>query len=161
MPDTGQDNIIRRVSFMVADVEATASFYQQVFGWTRYYDANTPVDRRFPPCAPDQTPAHIIILQADDPNIGMVGFMEYQGATPEPRVDPSRETLGLGDSILIIEAKDIHATYEKAKAASARLVCEPVEWTVSHGSGEGVIRLATFSLFDPNGLYVEVNTRLS
>ena len=157
----GHDNIIRRVSFMVADVEATAGFYQEVFGWTRYYDTETPVDRRFPPCAPDQTPAHIIILQADDPNIGMVGFMEYVGAAPEVRVDKDRETLGLGDSILIIEAKDIHATHAKAEAAGARLVCEPIEWTVAQGSGKGVIRLATFSFFDPNGLYVEVNTRLS
>lgn len=157
----GTANIIRRVSFMVADVEATAGFYQKVFGWTRFYDADTPVDKRFPPCAPDQTPAHIIILQADDPNIGMVGFMEYEGATPEQRVDPERKTLGLGDSILIIEAKDIHATYAQARAAGARLVCEPIEWTVTAGSGDGVIRLCSFSFFDPNGLYVEVNMRLS
>lgn len=157
----GVANIIRRTSFMVADVEATAIFYQNVFGWTRFYDAHTPVDRRFPPCAPDQTPAKIIILQADDPNIGMVGFMEYEGVTPEQRVDPDRKTLGLGDSILIIEAKDIQATCEKARSAGARLVCEPVEWTVTAASGDGVIKLSTFSFFDPNGLYVEVNMRLS
>lgn len=161
MGDTSHSNIIRRVSFMVADVEAAARFYQEVFGWTRFYDADTPVDRRFPPCAPDQTPAHIIILQADNPNIGMVGFMEYRGVTPERRVDRDRETLGLGDSLLIIEAADIQATYEKARAAGARLVCEPLEWTVTANSGEGVIKLSTFSFFDPNGLYVEVNMRLS
>ena len=157
----GHSNIIRRVSFMVADVEATAGFYQQVFGWTRFYDAETPVDRHFPPCAPDQTPAHIIILQADDPNIGMVGFMEYVGVKPETRVDKDRDSLGLGDSILIIEARDIQATYEKARSAGARLVCEPREWTVTAGSGDGLIHISTFSFFDPNGLYVEVNMRLS
>lgn len=161
MNDNGANSIIRRVSFLVADVEATADFYQQVFGWTRFYDNETPVDQRFPPCAPDQTPAKIIILQADDPDIGMVGFMEYQGVTPEQRVDPDRQTLGLGDSILIIEAQDIQATYEKARAAGARLVCEPVEWTVTATSGDGVIRLSSFSFFDPGGLYVEVNMRLS
>lgn len=154
-------NVIRRVSFIVADVEATATFYQDIFGWTRFYDNETAVDKRFPPCAPDQTPAHIIILQADDPNIGMVGFMEYLGVKPEKNVVNYRSTLGIGDSILIIESPDIEAVHGRAEGAGARMVTAPIEWSVAERSGDGRIRLRSFSFFDPNGLYVEVNKRLS
>lgn len=156
----GAGNLFRRTSFIVEDVEATASFYQQVFGWERFYDQETPVDRRFPPCAPDQTEAKIIILKVDDPFIGMIGFMEYSGHKPETRVNPRRRTLGLGDVILIVEAKNIPETCDKARHAGAAMVTEPVEWTVKAHSGEDVIKLFTFSFFDPNGIYVEVNCRL-
>jgi len=160
MTEQTVSNLFRRTSFIVSDVEATANFYQQIFGWARFYDHATPVDKRFPPCAPDQTIGKIIILKVDDPFIGMIGFMEYQGFKPEQRVTPERRTLGIGDAILIIEAKNIPVTYDKARAAGAALVTEPVEWTVKAHSGEGVIRLSTFSFFDPNGIYVEVNCRL-
>lgn len=153
-------NLLRRTSFIVEDVEATALFYQGIFGWSRFYDHETPVDMRFPPCAPDQTIGKIIILKVDDPFIGMLGFMEYQGHQPEKRVKTDRKTLGIGDAILIVEAKDIQQTYLNACAQQANVVTAPVEWTVKDHSGQGVIRLSTFSFFDPNGIYVEVNTRL-
>ncbi len=152
--------LLRRTSFIVEDVEATAGFYQQIFGWERFYDHETPVDRRFPPCAPDQTMGKIIILKADDPHIGMIGFMEYQAFRPPDRRLANRTTLGLGDAILIVEVNNMDVIYDKARKAMANLITEPVEWTVKAHSGQGVIRLSTFSLFDPNGIYVEVNCRL-
>lgn len=155
------NNLFRRTSFIVADVESSANFYQNIFGWTRFYDHDTPVDKRFPPCAPDQTVANIVILKADDPFIGMIGFMEYEGYLPEARVDVTRKTLGVGDAILIVESKNIQQTYVYAKQEGATIVTEPVEWTVKDHSGQGVIHLSTFSFFDLNGIYVEVNTRLS
>ncbi|PCI46769.1 MAG: hypothetical protein COB49_07980 [Alphaproteobacteria bacterium] len=154
-------NLLRRTSFIVSDVEATASFYQRIFGWARFYDHETPVDRRFPPCAPDQTIGKIIILKVDDPFIGMIGFMEYQGFTPQNRIRADRKTLGIGDAILIVESRNIQDVHCKARDLGANIVTEPVEWTVKDHSGQGVIRLSSFSFFDLNGIYVEVNTRLS
>ena len=153
--------LIRRTSFVVQDAEAIANFYQTVFGWTRFYDNETPVDGRFPPCAPDEALARLIILKADDPYIGMIGFMEYIGFTPKKTTDVGKQKLGIGDPILVIEVKDVQASYERAKTADARLVTEPIKWTVKDYSGKGVIHLCTYSFFDPNGIYVEVNTRLN
>ena len=160
MTHTGVSAIIRRTSFVVENADAIAQFYQDVFGWTRFYDNETPVDKRFPPCAPDAALAHLIILKADDPYIGMLGFMEYVGVTPETATDKNKKKLGIGDPILVLEVKDIDAVYERAKSSAARLVSEPIKWTVKDYSGEGLIHLCTFSFFDPNGIYVEVNTRL-
>lgn len=152
--------IIRRTSFVVADAEAIAKFYQHVFGWERFYDNDTPVDARFPPCAPDTALAKLIILKAKDPDIGMVGFMEYLDFEPELSTDKDKTALGIGDPILVIEAADIEAVYERVKSTNARLVTEPIKWTVKDYAGTGLIHLCTFSFFDPIGTYVEVNTRL-
>ena len=160
MPTKDTPPIIRRTSFVVRDAKSTAQFYQDVFGWSRFYNNETPVDARFPPCAPDAALARIVILKADDPYIGMIGFMEYVDFNPDDATDKEKTILGIGDPILVIETQDIEDTYAKAKAAKARLVTEPIKWTVKDYSGEGLIHLCTFSFFDPNGIYVEVNTRL-
>ena len=156
--------ILRRTSFVVADAEKIADFYIHVFGWKRFYDNDTPVDARFPPCAPDAALAKLIILKAKDPDIGMLGFMEYLGFEPEVSTNKDKATLGIGDPILVIEAMDIDAVYEKVKTSTkttgARLVTEPIKWTVKDYAGTGLIHLCTFSFFDPIGTYVEVNTRL-
>ena len=69
MADNGSlAGILRRTSFVVADAEKIAKFYQHVFGWERFYDNDTPVDARFPPCAPDAALAKLIILKAKDPD---------------------------------------------------------------------------------------------
>jgi predicted enzyme related to lactoylglutathione lyase len=154
-----KEGIIRRASYIVEDVEVTASFYEKLFGWTRFYDNKTTVDYRFPPCAPDGTLAHIIILKADDPYIGMVGFMEYDQFSATEKINKERRCLGVGDTINVIEVNDIDAVYERAKKLGARLVSAPVDWSVTDYSGKGVIKLATFSFFDANGLYFEVNSR--
>lgn len=160
---TGKDSlagILRRTSFVVADAEKIADFYQHVFGWERFYDNDTPVDARFPPCAPEAALAKLIILKAKDPDIGMLGFMEYLGFEPEISTNKDKTTLGIGDPILVIEVMDIDAVYEKIKTTEARLVSEPIKWTVKDYAGTGLIHLCTFSFFDPIGTYVEVNTRL-
>ncbi len=153
-------SILRRTSFVVRDADAIATFYQNVFGWSRFYDNDTPVDARFPPCAPDASIARVTILQADDPYIGMLGFLEYASFEPDLTTDKNKTKLGIGDPIMVVETKDIDATFERAKTNGARLVSEPVKWTVTNYTGDGLIHLCTFSFFDPNGIYVEVNTRL-
>ncbi len=169
MPDVGLDKrplagILRRTSFVVADAEKIAGFYEDVFGWKRFYDNDTPVDARFPPCAPDAALAKLIILKAKDPDIGMLGFMEYLGFEPDVSTNKNKSQLGIGDPILVIEAADIDAVYTKVKTnanlTGARLVSAPIKWTVKDYAGTGVIHLCTFSFFDPIGTYVEVNTRL-
>jgi len=152
--------ILRRTSFVTDDADKIARFYEDAFGWSRFYDNETPVDARFPPCAPDAALARLIILKAKHPDIGMVGFMEYIGFEPDVSTDKDKKKLGIGDPILVIESYDIDATYERIQKSDAHLVSEPINWTVKNYAGDGLIYLRTFSFFDPIGTYVEVNIRL-
>jgi hypothetical protein len=45
------------------------------------------------------------------------------------------------------------------KSTDAVIVAPPTDWDVVGADPGQVIRLRTMSLFDPNGLYVEVNLR--
>lgn len=153
-------SILRRTTFVVPDAAAAARFYETVFGWERFYDEVLAVDRRFPPAAPDQAQAHLVILKCRDPHIGMLGFLQYLESPFDAAVPPNRTRIRMGEPILVIETQEIDAVHERARAAGASIVSPPVEWQVPAPGGGAPIRLRTMSWFDPQGIYAEINTRL-
>jgi catechol 2,3-dioxygenase-like lactoylglutathione lyase family enzyme len=147
----------KRTTFLVGDARDSARFYMEVFGWEVWYDNTLPVDHRFPPSGPDGADAHLIMLKAHDPKIGMVGFLSYIDHRPAETPDfRSREQLRLGDTILVLEATDLDATYRRAEAAGARMVSAPARWTVPGPDG-AAIELYAMSMFDPQGVYSETS----
>ena len=151
--------LLKRTTFVVADADAAAGFYRDVFGFAVWYDNELPVDARFPPIAPDGAVARLIILEVEDPKIGMLGFLSYKthrapdvrpGALPAP-------TLGVGTTILVMESRDLDGVHERARAAGAHIITPPVEWTVPGRAGGAPIHLRALSLYDPNGIYIEIS----
>lgn len=153
------DNILLRTTFVVADVEAALNFYREVFEWTVAYDNVLAVDYRFPPTAPDGAKARLVMLQCEDPQIGKLGFMQYLDHKMAPAPSKHRKTLGQGEAILVVNSTDPDAAYERIKKTVAVVVAPPTDWTVPGPNPGQVIRLRTLSLFDPNGIYLEVNLR--
>ncbi|MBV6423310.1 MAG: hypothetical protein NAOJABEB_01100 [Steroidobacteraceae bacterium] len=151
------DAILRRTTFLVPDAEAAANFYVEVFGWTRWYDQELSVDGRFPPAAPHGARAHLVLIKAEDPHIGMLGLMQYLEPPFDTAVKTGRTRVSMGEAILVVEAKDLDGIHERARARGATIVTAPVDWEVPRNDGQGVFRLRTLSLFDPNGIYIEVN----
>ena len=150
--------LLKRTTFIVADARASADFYRKVFGWTIWYDNIVRADQRFPPSgAPDRAEVRLIILEAIDPKIGKLGLLEYL----EPPFDTGRlehrTRVRMGEPILVIETEDVDAVYERALATSARVVTAPVDWEVPSPDGASTIRLRSISMFDPNGIYMEVS----
>lgn len=145
-----------RSTFIVSDIEIAISFYTAVFGWTVAYDNVLAVDRRFPPAAPDGAPCRLVILRGEDPEVGGIGFMKYLHHKMPPGPPKTRKTVGEGEAILVIKSPDPDAVHEKLRHSAAVIVAPPTDWTVP-GPGGTVIRLRTMSLFDPNGIYLEVN----
>jgi catechol 2,3-dioxygenase-like lactoylglutathione lyase family enzyme len=153
-------NLLRRTTFVVESASETAAFYKSVFGFTEFYNNRLPVDARFPPTGlPDGAKAHLIILKVEDPLIGMLGLLEYL----EPRLPPKPARtdfqVRIGEPLLVIDAPDVDAVYERAKSASAMIASPPADWEVPHYDGVQKIKLRTMALFDPNGVYIEVNRR--
>ncbi len=58
-----------------------------------------------------------------------------------------------------IEGADPDAAYQRILKTDAVVVAPPTDWTVPGPVKGQVIRLRTMSLFDPNGIYLEVNLR--
>ena len=147
--------ILKRTTFIVADAEAAAQRYEFLFGFTRYYNNELPVDGRFPPVAPDQTPAHLVMLKAEDPKIGMLGFMSYIGFTP-PKAQTGQ--MGIGSSVLVLQTQDTNAVYERAKTIEGMTIYGPEEWEVPAAAG-GKLKLHTLSAIDPDGIYFECSSQ--
>ena len=153
--DTG---ILKRTTFVVRDARASARFYQDVFGWTIWYDNIVAADHRFPPSgAPDKADVRLIILQAEDPKLGKLGLLEYLDPPFDTGQLRDRTRVRMGEPILVIESRDIGGVFERATAAGATVVTPPVDWQVPSPDGKSTIQLRTISLFDPNGIYMEVS----
>lgn len=153
--------ILRRTTFVVPDAARAAQFYETVFGWTRFYDHRVAVHEGFPPAGPHNTPCHLVILKADDPRIGMLGLMQYLDPPFDTAVPTARSKVRMGEAILVIQTPDVDAVHQRARAAGANVVMPPTSWEVPSHDGSTVIRLRTMSMFDPNGVYSEINQHLS
>jgi catechol 2,3-dioxygenase-like lactoylglutathione lyase family enzyme len=140
---TMADNLFRRTTFLVPDARAAAQFYIDVFGWKKWYDNELSVDWRFPPAAPDGARAHLVLLQVEDPKVGMLGLLQYLEPPFDTAVPTKRSKVRMGEAILVIETREIDAVHQRALK-----------------DGKGWIQLRSMSLFDPNGIYMEVNVLL-
>ncbi len=150
-------NILRRTTFVVPDADAAARFYSDVFGWTRFYDNPVKVHERFPPAAPHWAESHLVMLKAQDPKIGMVGFLQYLNPPFDTAVPVARTKVRMGEAILVVQTDDVDAVYPRAVAAGANIIAAPTDWEVPSHDGSSTIRLRTMSMFDPNGIYCEIN----
>lgn len=153
------NDTLLRSTFIVGDLEAAIRFYSEVFGWQVAYDNILAVDYRFPPAAPDGAPCRLVIFRGADPEIGGIGFMQYLHHNPPPGPSKHRKTVGQGEAILVVKSDDPDASYEKIRKTDAVVVAPPTDWTVPSPVKGQVIRLRTLSLFDPNGIYIEVNLK--
>ena len=152
--------VLKRTTFIATDAQRQADFYASVFGFDRWYDHELKVDHRYPPTgAPDGARARLIILQAQDPQVGMIGFLQYlEAALPEAPKASGR--LRPGDPVLVFNVADVEEVHRRAIDAGATIGSAPTVWEVPQREGVGVTRLKMLSLFDPEGHYCEVSTRL-
>lgn len=153
------NDVLLRSTFIVGDIEAAIGFYRGVFDWRIAYDNVLAVDRRFPPAAPDGAPCRLVIFegQGPDPEVGGIGFMQYLDQEIPPGPSRHRDKLCQGEAILVVKSDDPDACHARVLQTDAVIVALPTDWTVPGPRPGQVIRLRTMSLFDPNGIYLEVN----
>jgi catechol 2,3-dioxygenase-like lactoylglutathione lyase family enzyme len=151
------DNVLLRGTYIVDDIDAAIAFYRDALGWRLVYDNVLAVDRRFPPAAPDGAPCRLVVFQCEHEEIGGIGFMKYLEHPMAPGPSKHRGKLAAGEPILVVKSVDPDAVYLRVLQTEAVIVSPPANWTVPGYDPGTVIHLRSLSLFDPNGLYVEVN----
>jgi len=154
-------SILRRTTFVVPDAAQAAKFYESVFGWTRFYDHSLVAKAGFPPVGPNDEPVKLVLLKAEDPKVGMVGFLQYLNPPFDTAVPVNRSKVRMGEAILVVQTDDVDAVHARALAAGANVCTPPTTWEVPSHDGSSVIRLRTMSMFDPTGVYSEINQHLS
>jgi predicted enzyme related to lactoylglutathione lyase len=152
--------ILRRTTFIVADAQRAAAFYESVFGWTRFYDHALSARAGFPPVGPRDEPVKLVLLKAQDPQIGMIGFLQYVDAPFDTGIVTGRSKVRMGEAILVVQTDDVRGIHARALAAGASITMPPTDWSVPSHDGSSVIHLRSMSMFDPDGIYAEINQHL-
>jgi catechol 2,3-dioxygenase-like lactoylglutathione lyase family enzyme len=152
-------SFFKRTTFVVGDAPRAAAFYRHVFGMRTWYDNELVPDADFPPAAPAGSRVRLIILEGEDAVIGKLGFLQYLDNPPSRPGPKSTERVMLGETILVFETDDIHTLAARVRETAATIVAGPKDWEVPAVDGAGVIRLTTMSLFDPEGIYMEVGSK--
>jgi catechol 2,3-dioxygenase-like lactoylglutathione lyase family enzyme len=150
----------RRITLLVHRMEPALTIYRDILGMHPYYDKEVSVSvPGDPPDAP-KSPARLVILQCNDPYVGMLGFMQLLDASssaPGPALRPVNERLRTGEGVLVMTPETVEVAYEKLKnVEGVQLIDEPRVTEFPRGDG-GVLRVEGFRFLDPNGFFVDLN----
>jgi hypothetical protein len=95
-------------------------------------------------------------MKADDPVIGMIGLLEFiEPRMPEPA---PRTRLGIGDTVFVMQGKDVDRVHRRAIDFGARIHAAPHRFEVRGADGR-MISMTSLSLWDPDDFFIEFNER--
>jgi catechol 2,3-dioxygenase-like lactoylglutathione lyase family enzyme len=147
---------VRRTTLIVRDIDRSLPFWRDALGLTVVYDEV--IER---PGRPEDPPGtvrsmRLVLMRANDTFVGAVGLLEYiSPRRPDPGMGEDRA--GIGDFIMVVNAADLDARWERVKAVpGVKVVSEP-ERIEYPAPGGGVIPVMVTMVRDPDGYFVELN----
>ena len=143
---------LRRTTLLVRDMDASIAFYEGALRLEKYYDQMiTSRDGR--------SQSHLVLLRANDPNIGVLGLWELSDAADAPPPDFT-SALVPGEIVLLFNTTELDTVFPAAAASPGVTVISPP--TYREYPGDGVTYEVMVSMLrDPDGNIVELNNRLS
>lgn len=148
----------RRVTMLVNEIETPLKIYRDILGMSVYYDQEIVVSGVGLPAGEPDSKTRLVILQCNDPYIGMLGILQYlDPPLPEPVPRPQPNRVRTGEVVFVMHNEDVPAAYEKLRDIDGvEIVSEPhlSEYPKDDGS---VFRVLGCSFFDPNGYFIELN----
>jgi pimeloyl-ACP methyl ester carboxylesterase/catechol 2,3-dioxygenase-like lactoylglutathione lyase family enzyme len=155
-PSQAQDNVVRRTTLVVNDIDRSLAFYRDVLGFELWLDLpGTVSENSLPSDAPPGAPSRFIIMKGRHPWVGMVGLLQYGESRTLPET-PDR--LRPGDAILMIETRDVDLVYRRMQAAGTPILRTPRSSEVTGADGDSWTARFLFA-FDPDGHLLEINQR--
>lgn len=146
---------IRRTTLLVRDIDRSLALYRDALGLTVIYDqelgGGTDEDGN------EREPtARLALLRANDTFIGALGLY-HRYTDPEAPPSENRRPVA-GDPIIVINAEDLEARFEKIRSTPGVTVhTEPELRVYPTPDGEGEIPVMFSAIYDPDGFFIEVN----
>ncbi|MGI9229639.1 MAG: hypothetical protein ACR2P9_07260 [Gammaproteobacteria bacterium] len=146
----------RRATMLVNEIDIPLQIYRDILGMQTYYDDEVTISGVGLPAGEPGSKARLVILQANDPYIGMLGILQYL-QPPLPTPPPRAKKLGVGDTVFVMNSDDVETVHKKlCELEGVYIQSEPHVSEYPKPDG-GVFRLLGMSFFDPNGYFVEIN----
>ena len=148
----------RRVTMKVNQMDPAISIYRDILGMNVYYDEEIAVSGKTLPADEPGAKKRLVILQCNDPYIGMLGILQYiDPPLPEPDPRPLPRPVKAGDLVFVMHNENVELAYEKLKDIEGiEMVAEPHVSEYPKAEG-GVLRVMGCTFFDPNGYFIELN----
>jgi catechol 2,3-dioxygenase-like lactoylglutathione lyase family enzyme len=151
---------LRRTTLIVRDMERSLAFYRDALGLTVAYDQVIRTPRDAPDDAAAQRSLRLVLLQANDDFIGMIGLIQYYKPLKQAPAQPA-EPFSIGSMVFVFNAKDVRRRFEAARRVpGVRVVEEPAETSYPGYDGKGTIPVMVSTITDPDGYVVELNELL-
>lgn len=149
--------LVKRTTIRVRNMNKSIAFYEEILGMSQYYNNEVLLDRDFLPGEKPGDKVHLVIMQGDDPVIGMIGLLEW--LEPKPTPPEVSYDFDYGNPVFVVAIENAEALYEKAKAHGCviRSALSETEYPAAHG---GTVKVRSVGLYDPDGHFFECNQRL-
>jgi catechol 2,3-dioxygenase-like lactoylglutathione lyase family enzyme len=143
---------LRRTTLLVRDMDASLAFYEGALGLETYYD-------QIITSRDGTSQSHLVLLRANDPNIGVLGLWELEDAASAPAPDFTEDWVP-GEIVLLFNTAELDTVFPAAAAVDGvTVISEP---TYREYPGDGVTYEVMVSMLrDPDGHIVELNHRLN
>jgi catechol 2,3-dioxygenase-like lactoylglutathione lyase family enzyme len=148
--------LVKRTTLIVRDLSRSVSFYRDVLGLAVWYDDEIVLSGVGLAAGSKGDKTRLVIMKADDPVIGMIGLLEFiEPRLPEPA---PRTRLGVGDTVFVMQGKDVDSVHRRAIAFGARIHAAPHRFEVRGAEGR-MVSMTSLSLWDPDDFFIEFNER--
>lgn len=143
---------LRRTTLLVRDMDRSLAFYEGALGLEAYYD-------QIITSRDGTSRSRLVLLRANDPNIGVLGLWELEDAASAPPPEFTEDWVP-GEIVLLFNTAELDAVFPAAAAVEGvTVISEP---TYREYPGDGVTYEVMVSMLrDPDGHIVELNNRLS
>ncbi|MEQ8403971.1 MAG: VOC family protein [Oceanicaulis sp.] len=143
---------LRRTTLLVRDMDASLAFYEGALGLETYYD-------QMITSRDGSSQSHLVLLRANDPNIGVLGLWELEDAGEAPAPEFTEDWVP-GEIVLLFNTAELDTVFPAAAAVDGVTVISPP--TYREYPGDGVTYEVMVSMLrDPDGHIVELNNRLN
>ena len=149
--------IVKRTTLIVRDMELALRWYSEVLGMTVYYDDEVELSGVGLAAGKAGDRTRLVILQAEDPVIGMIGLLQW--VAPEWPAPPVPDSVGYGQPVFVCSTDDARASHAKALELGGRVHAAPHEFSV-RGADGNIKNFVSVGLFDPDGHFYEINQLL-
>lgn len=151
-------NIVKRTTLIVRDIQESRRWYEYVLGLSTYYDKEFVLSGVGLAAGKAGDKTHLMILKCDDPEIGMLGLLQW--IDPIMPAPPIEYSVGYGSPTFVIASDDALETHRRAVELGSRVHAEPHEWSTL-GANDKMKIFIGLSLFDPDGYFFECNQLVS
>jgi catechol 2,3-dioxygenase-like lactoylglutathione lyase family enzyme len=161
VPDTEHIPVdVRRTTLIVRDVDRSLAFYRDALGLKLVYDQVIVRPGRAEDPPGTERSMRLALLRANDSFVGVVGLLEYTSPRlPDPPLVQARP--GIGEVILVINARDLDQRFERVRATpGVHVASEPQLTQYPSPDGKGTIPVRVSAVWDPDGYFIELNQLL-